>query len=504
MIHADTALVGSYDHLQVSLSVLIAVAASYAALDLAGRVNAASGWARLGWLAGGAMAMGIGIWTMHFVGMLAFSLPIPVSYHWPTVVLTLLVAVLASLLALEMVSRRRMGVLATTLSGLIMGSGIASMHYLGMMAMRMPASVQFSFPFVGLSVLLAFVFSLAALWLAFHFRDERKGVLWQKLGSAAFMGAAVSGMHYTGMAAASFTPSSAPPNFSHSVSISSLGTLGVAAVTLILLGLAILACAVDRRFDAQALQLALAGTKAELAHVSRIVTVGGLTASIAHEINQPRAAVVTFGSAALRWLAARPPQLDEAREAMTRVIREANRASEVIAKLGNLLKKHSTERRPVSLNTLTREVLELVSSQLAAAGISAKIELAAETPQVLGDYVQLQQLMLNLVMNAIDAMKPVTDRPRELVIEAAKNSHDVLVKVRDSGIGLDLPKIDRIFEPFFTTKTKGLGMGLSISRSIVEAHGGHLRATPGIPHGAVFEFTLPAANCDIQQVSGAA
>ena len=188
MVHADAALAGSYDHLQVSLSVLIAVAASYAALDLAGRVTAAGGFARLVWLTGGAVAMGIGIWAMHFVGMLAFSLPLPVSYH-PTVVLSLLVAILASLLALEMVSRRSMGALGTALSGLIMGSGIASMHYIGMMAMRLAVSVQFSFLLVALSVLLAIVFSLAALWLAFHFRDERKGVVYQKLSSAVVMGA---------------------------------------------------------------------------------------------------------------------------------------------------------------------------------------------------------------------------------------------------------------------------------------------------------------------------
>jgi PAS domain S-box-containing protein len=248
-------LIGSYNYALVALSVLIAIFASYAALDLAGRVTAAGGWIRAVWLLGGAGAMGTGIWSMHYIGMLAFILPIPVAYHWPTVLLSLLAAILASAVALGVASRQKMGTLQALAGSVLMGAGISSMHYIGMAAMRLPAACQFSSFLVVLSVVFAVLISLAALWITFHFRDEKGGIGWEKLAGAVVMGAAIPVMHYTGMAAASFTPSGVPADPSHAVSISTLGTAGIAAVTFIVLGLALLMSWWDRRFAAQTLEL---------------------------------------------------------------------------------------------------------------------------------------------------------------------------------------------------------------------------------------------------------
>ncbi len=248
-------LIGSYNYALVALSVLIAIFASYAALDLAGRVTAAGGWTRTVWLLGGAGAMGTGIWSMHYIGMLAFILPIPVAYHWPTVLLSLFAAILASVVALGVVSRQKMGWLRALAGSVLMGAGIASMHYIGMAAMRLPAICQFNSFLVVLSVVFAVLISLAALWITFHFRHEKTGIGWEKLGGAVVMGAAIPVMHYTGMAAASFTPSGMPTDLSHAVSTSTLGTAGIAAATFIVLGLALLTSLVDRRFATQALEV---------------------------------------------------------------------------------------------------------------------------------------------------------------------------------------------------------------------------------------------------------
>ena len=252
---ATANLIDSYNDALVALSVLIAIFASYAALDLAGRVTAAGGRTRAVWLLGGAAAMGTGIWSMHYIGMLAFILPIPVAYHWPTVLLSLLAAILASAVALGVVSRQKMGALRALAGSVLMGAGIASMHYIGMDAMRLPAVCRFDSFLVVLSVVLAVLISLAALWITFHFRDEKKGSGWEKSAGAVVMGVAIPVMHYSGMAAASFTPTGMPADLSHAVSISALGTAGIAAVTFVVLGLALLTSSMDRRFATRALEL---------------------------------------------------------------------------------------------------------------------------------------------------------------------------------------------------------------------------------------------------------
>jgi len=746
-------LVGSYNYALVALSVLIAMFASYAALDIAGRVTAVGGWTRAVWLLGGAGAMGTGIWSMHYIGMLAFILPIPVAYHWPTVLVSWVAAILASVVALGVVSRQKMSWFRALAGSVLMGAGIASMHYIGMAAMRLPAICQFNSYVVVLSVVFAVLISLAALWITFHFRDEKTGIGWEKLAGAVVMGAAIPVMHYTGMAAASFVPSSMPKDLSHAVSISTLGTAGIAAVTFIVLGLALLTSWVDRRFATQTLEVQeeklqeseaylseaqrlshtgsfgwristgdiiwseesfrifqydrttkptvelilqrvhpedaglvqqtieraardekdfdfehrllmpggsvkyvhvvahalndgsgrvkfvgavmdvtarkqaeealrrsegylaeaqrLTGTgswawnatdrqsvywsqenyrlfgfdpeggipsdeafyqrvhpddrdrvrqevfvekpeegrdfdvefriirdgairyvrstghpvrdlsggvleyvgtsidvterkqaeeererlrqaHADLARVNRVTTMGELTASLAHEVNQPITAALTNANTCLRWLARDRPDVEEAREAASRIAKDAARAAEIVSRTRLLFKKSVATRDLIDVNEVIRETIVLLQSEAMPDDMSVRTELAAGLPQVMGDRVQLQQVLMNLMINGIDAMKNV-DGTRELAIKSHQAENEqVLVSISDTGIGLPPEQSDRIFDAFFTTKPDGTGMGLRISRSILESHGGRLWAAANCPRGASFCFTLPA------------
>jgi PAS domain S-box-containing protein len=467
-------MTGSYDYRLVTLSVVMAVCAAYAALDLAGRTTAARGRVRLVWLAGGAAAMGLGIWSMHYIGMLAFLLPVPVLYDWPTVLVSLFAAIFASGVALFVVSRRSMDWGHALAGSAIMGSGIATMHYIGMAAMRLPAMCRYDSLLLVLSVVLAIVMSLVALWLSFHLREHAKASWPKKCASAVVMGAAVAAMHYTGMAAARFTPSMMAPDLSHAVRVSPLGIAGISSVTLLVLGLVSISSLVDRRFSAQTTALeesellhrqlekvvdelkksedrsrvlietipalawtsladgshdfvnrrwleytgisleqmqcsemttpfhpedidehlekwrsalatgetfenearvrraadgeyrwflirglplrdergnivkwygtmtdiedrkraeeALRKANADLAHITRVITMGEFAASIAHEVSQPLSAVVTNAEACLHWLAGSAPNIEKACEAVGRVVRDGKHAGEVIAR----------------------------------------------------------------------------------------------------------------------------------------------------------------------------
>src|SRR5437868_168266 len=618
-------LTGSYNHALVALSVLIAMFASYAALDLAGRVTAAGGWTRAVWLLGGAGAMGTGIWSMHYIGMLAFILPIPVAYHWPTVLLSLFAAILASVIARYVVSRQKMGASRAVAGSVLMGAGIASMHYIGMAAMRLPAICQFNSFLVVLSVVFAVLISLAALWITFHFRDQKAGIGREKLAGAVVMGVAIPVMHYTGMAAASFTPSGMPADLSRAVSISTLGTAGIAAVTFVVLGLALLTSWVDRRFAVQTLELQeeklqrseaylaeaqrlthtgswawrvaggdalhlseewyriygfdpengppafeerrqrthpedrakwqgaidraiaekseyevefrillpddtvkhvhsvghpilnasgdlmefvgsstdvterkradeererLRQAQAELAHINRVTTMGELTASLAHEVNQSIAAAVTDANTCLRWLTRDQPDLEEARQAASRIVKDATRAGEIVGRVRLLFKKGTPQWELVDVNEVIREMIVLLRSEATRYSISVRTELA-DLPQVMGDRVQLQQVLMNLMTNGIDAMKDV-DGTCELAIKSQRaEDRQLLISVSDTGVGLPRQQADQIFNAFFTTKLQGTGMGLRISRSIVESHGGRLWAADNSQRGASFYIALP-------------
>jgi len=224
----------------------------------------------------------------------------------------------------------------------------------------------------------------------------------------------------------------------------------------------------------------------------RITTLGELAASIAHEVNQPLAGVVANAEACLRWLDRGIPDLNAARRSVEWIIDDGNRASEVIRRVRALANKTSIEKVPLDINDVVSEVIALVQRELISHQVSLRTELAPAVPEILGDRVQLQQVIINLVMNGLEAMQSVTDRPRELVIHSRQDeTHRVLVSVTDCGVGISAENADRLFNAFFTTKSSGMGMGLSICRSIMEVHGGRLWASANIPHGATFQFTLP-------------
>ena len=238
---------------------------------------------------------------------------------------------------------------------------------------------------------------------------------------------------------------------------------------------------------------AVQAAQAELAHVARMTTLGELTAWIAHEVNQPLAGIVTNGTACLQWLGQKNPALDEARSSVEDMISDAQRAGDVILEIRALSRKTAPKRAPLDINELIQGVVRLVTREAQAHGASVRLDLAPALPAVVGDRVQLQQVVINLVINAIQAMASVTARPRELSIRSRQNeAGHVLIEVADSGHGIGSTNLDQLFKAFFTTKPAGMGMGLSICRSIIEAHGGNVWATDNTPSGAVFHFTLPA------------
>jgi len=235
------------------------------------------------------------------------------------------------------------------------------------------------------------------------------------------------------------------------------------------------------------------GAQAELARVTRISAMGALAASISHEVNQPLAAVVTNADACMMWLSSDPPNLEETRAAVDAIAREGTRASEVVRRIRAMFSKAAPEKIRVDINDLIAEVCALMSAEAARAQVGLDSDVAGDLPAASGDRVQLRQVIVNLVLNAIEATGAVDGRARRVLIQSARSSPaEILVAVRDTGVGIDAKNQRRVFDPFFTTKGQGMGMGLSISRSIVEAHGGRLWADANDDFGTTMRFTLPA------------
>ncbi len=484
MTSPDLELVGAYDYRLVALSVLIAILASYAALDLAGRVTSAQGKARLLWLNGGAVAMGFGIWSMHYIGMLAFRLPIPVQYDWPTVLLSLVAAIVASAIALFVVSRSKMGVIRAVLGSIFMGGGIATMHYTGMAAMRLSAMCSYSAKLVALSVVLAIVISLVALWLTFYFRGETAAWSWRKMHGALVMGAAIPVMHYTGMAAARFTASpSVYGNQSHTINVSSLSVAGVTIVTLTVLGLALLTSFADRRFSLQALELQLKDDF--LSHVS-------------HELRSPLTAIYQFVSILADGLAGevRPEQS----EYLRLTLRNVQQLESMIADLLEVTRiqagKLNIEQQRASLSDAITDTVSMFGGSAAAKGINLIANIAADLPLAYVDPSRVRQVLINLVSNAIK----FTAKNGEITLQTRIFEEDpglLVVEIADTGCGIK-PEVSKlIFERLYQATDagehgrKGLGLGLYISKELVARQGGSIWVRSEPQKGSSFFFTVP-------------
>jgi NO-binding membrane sensor protein with MHYT domain/nitrogen-specific signal transduction histidine kinase len=497
----------AYSPLLVVLSVLIASAASYTALDLAGRVTAAHGRERLAWLAGGSLAMGVGIWSMHFVGMLAFHLPVPIGYALGRVLLSVLVAVAASALALVVVSRPRVGLPALAAGALCMGPAIAGMHYIGMAALNVPASMRFDSHLVAASVGIAIAASFVGLVLAYHFRvKESAGGVARRLGGGLVMGLAIAGMHYTGMAAAHFTtPGRTGASVGGLLATRQLA-IGVTLGTLVILALGLLGATLDRwlRQRAELVERRQQSQKLE--------AIGQLAGGIAHDFNNLLTAIL--GNAAFVLASTSP---DDPRHADIREIeRAATRAAELTYQLLAFGRKQVLTPTPLDLNATLAQTMRMLR-RLVGEHIEITVVPDPVLWEVQADPAQLEQVIVNLVVNARDAMADggkLTIETQNVSLQPGSTSQHigapagdyVLIAFTDTGVGMDPATQDRIFEPFFTTKGlgKGTGLGLATVYGIVRQSGGSISVYSEPSRGSTFKVYLPRVAESVPAISESA
>jgi NO-binding membrane sensor protein with MHYT domain/nitrogen-specific signal transduction histidine kinase/CheY-like chemotaxis protein len=484
----------AYSPLLVILSVLIASAASYTALDLAGRVTAARGRERLAWLAGGSLAMGVGIWSMHFVGMLAFHLPVPIGYQLGRVLLSVLVAVAASALAMVVVSRPRVSLPALAVGAMWMGPAIAGMHYIGMAALNVPATMRFDLALVTASVGIAIAASFVGLTLAYHFRlDESAGGVARRMASGIVMGLAIAGMHYTGMAAARFTvPGHTGASVGGLLATRHLA-IGVALGALTILALGVLGATVDRwlRRRAQSAELKQQSQKLE--------AIGQLAGGIAHDFNNLLTAILGNAAFVLESTPPDDPRHDDVRE----IERAATRAAELTHQLLAFSRKQVLQPTSIDINLALGQIMRMLR-RLVGEHIEVTVLPQPALGRVQADPAQLEQVIVNLVVNARDAMPEggrLTIETQNVTLEAGSTSQHieapagdyVLIAFTDTGIGMDPATQDRIFEPFFTTKRlgKGTGLGLATVYGIVKQSGGSISVYSEPNRGSTFKVYLP-------------
>jgi signal transduction histidine kinase len=483
----------SFNYLLVAFSAILAIATPWLALDCAGRVSAGRGRQRALWVAGGAIAIGIGTTAFDLCGIAVTRLPAAVRYEWPLLLLALITGILSSSLLLYSARARQTDRMQTSIISVIVGLGIAAQHYIGLASMRLSARIRFNSLFAAVSVLPAIASSWLMLSFATNPQRDNPDRASNRIQTSLLAGLGFLAMHYAALTSATYGFSGVAAGFSHTVDISPAEALAISLLALALLGVASCAVAVDRRFRAQALKLAWAEASVALSEAGRQAALSEVAATIVHEIKQPLAVVVTEISASLRWLGHKPPDLIEASESLARAIRNANRTSDEAGRIGALVRRMPPPMTALDVEEIILEALFLARSTIVECGIIVKTDLAPDAPMAAGDRIQIQQLLLSLILNAAEAMSTVNGQPRELSIRLSANAWEILVQVQDSGRGLEPEQSPDIFDSFFSTRPHGVGTGLALCRSIVQTHGGRLWAAPASPSGTIFQFTLRKA-----------
>ncbi len=478
-----------YSPLLVVTSVAIAIFALYVALDMTARLSDPRRLARWWWLCA-SVAMGLGIWSMHFVGMLAFHLPVPVGYDTALVLLSVFVAIAASALGLFVGSRPSLPLPVLGLAGLCMAAAISGMHYIGMLAMRLPATITWRPELVVLSVAIAIAASVAALLMAFHLQRSVSGLFhWPKLGAATVMGIAISGMHYTGMAAAEFTPV-ASAVARDTLSLQTFGVaLGVVVGTVAILSVALAGAAFDDRARLLAMEQH-ARREAEAANRLK----DEFLATLSHELRTPLN-VILGRAQMLRAQATDPVRVTDTADAIGRNAEALRHVVEDLLDVSRMtLGGMHLERQPVDMAGLLAAAADSIRAGATAKGVRVTVHATHGLPRVFGDPARLQQVIWNLLTNAAK----FTPRGGHVRADVRRDGPHIVLSVTDTGRGIDASFLPHVFEIFRQAESSasrtegGLGIGLSIVRRLVELHGGTASASSdGLGQGATFTVRLP-------------